>query len=125
MLPCVLPKFGTQRSEEYFRRAKGSSLGRPLNILEGAEKAEEWAKLRKVMNNIDESMAKTDTKGPFVMGDTVSWADFFLSAFLMYIKTISGEDSEQWKDVTSWNAGRWKNDFLHALGDQAQLSTSK
>ena len=41
MLPCVLPKLGTQRSEEYFRRAKELSLGRPLKILEGAEKAED------------------------------------------------------------------------------------
>ena len=40
------------------------------------------------MNNIDECMAKTDAKGPFVMGDTVSWADFFLSAFLKYLKNI-------------------------------------
>ena len=118
MLPHVLPKLGTQRSEEYFRRAKELSLGRPLKILEGAEKAEEWAKLRDVMSNIDECMAKTDAKGPFVMGDTASWADFFLSAFLMYIKTILGEDSEEWKDVASWNEGRWKN-LLHALGDQA------
>ena len=48
------------------------------------------------------------------MGDTVPWADFFLSAFFMYLKTILGEDSEEWKDVASWNEGRWKN-LLHAL----------
>ena len=61
-----------------------------------------------------------DAKGPFVMGDTVSWADFFLSAFLMflmYFKTILGEDSEEWKELASWNEGRWK-DLLHALRDQ-------
>ena len=52
------------------------------------------------------------------MGDTVPWADFFLSAFLMYLKTILGEDSEEWKEAASWNEGRWKN-LLHALGDQA------
>ena len=118
MLPCVLPKLGTQRSEEYFSRTKELSLGRPLKILEGAEKAKEWAKFRDVMSNIDECIAKTDAKGPFVMGDTVSWADFFISAFLMYLKSILGEDSEEWKEVASWNEGRWKN-LLHALGDQA------
>ena len=118
MLPCVLPKLGTQRSEEYFSRTKELSLGRPLKILEGAEKAKEWAKFKDVMSNIDECIAKTDAKGPFVMGDTVSWADFFISAFLMYLKSILGEDSEEWKEVASWNEGRWKI-LLHALGDQA------
>ena len=55
------------------------------------------------------------------MGDTVSWADFFLSAFLMflmYFKTVLGEDSEELKELASWNEGRWK-DLLHALRDQA------
>ena len=118
MLPCVLPKLGTQRSEEYFSRTKELSLGRPLKILEGAEKAKEWAKFKDVMSNIDECIAKTDAKGPFVMGDTVSWADFFISAFLIYLKSILGEDSEEWKEVASWNEGRWKN-LLHVLGDQA------
>ena len=72
------------------------------------------------MRVVDECIAKADAKGPFVMGDTVSWADFFLSAFLMflmYFKTILGEDSEEWKEVASWNEGRWK-DLLHALRDQ-------
>jgi glutathione S-transferase len=118
MLPTVLTKLGTQRSEEYFRRTKELSLGRPLVIPVGVEKEEQWAKFRDVMSSIDECMAKTDAKGPFVMGDTVSWADFFLSAFLMYIKNIMGEDSEEWKAVTLWNEGRWKN-LLDALGDQA------
>ena len=76
---------------EYIRRAKELSLGRPLKILEGAEKADEWAKFRGVTSNIDELIAKTDVKGPFVMGDGVSWANFFLSA----LSNILGEDSEE------------------------------
>ena len=45
-----LPTLGTQRSE-YFWRTKEIFLGRSLKILDGAEKAEEWAKLRVVMSN--------------------------------------------------------------------------
>ena len=47
---AFLPKLGTQRSE-YFWRTKEISLGRSLKILDGAEKAEEWAKLRVVISN--------------------------------------------------------------------------
>ena len=117
IFPDVLAKLGTQRSEEYFRRTKGISLGRPIEALVGAEKAENWAKFRDAMSQIDESLAKTDSKGPFVMGDTVSWADFFTSGYLMYFKNIWGEDSEEWKDIASWNEGRWKK-LLDAVGNQ-------
>ena len=51
------------------------------------------------------------------MGDTVSWADFFTSGYLMYFKNIWGEDSEEWKDIASWNEGRWKK-LLDAVGNQ-------
>jgi glutathione S-transferase len=117
ILPSVLPKLGTQRSEEYFRRTKELALGRPLVVPEGAERAEQWAKFRDSMSKVDECLAKADTKGPFVMGDTISWADFFISGFLMFWKRVWGEDSEEWKDIASWNEGRWKN-LLNALGNQ-------
>ena len=117
LLPMVLPKLGTQRSEEYFRRTKEISLGGPLVVPVGAERAEQMTKLRQVMNKVDECLAKTDSKGPFVMGDTISWADFYISAYLMWLKTVWGEDSEEWKDVVSWNGGRWEN-LLRAVGNQ-------
>ena len=84
----------------------------------GAERTELWAKFRDGMSKVDECLAKTDAKGPFVMGDTISWADFFISAFLMFFKNVWGEDSEEWKDIASWDEGRWGN-LLRALGNQA------
>ena len=83
----------------------------------GAERTELWAKFRDAMSKIDEYLAKTDTKGPFVMGDTISWADFVISGFLMFFKSIWDKDSEEWKDIASWNEGRWEN-LLPALGNQ-------
>ena len=117
VLPFILPVLGSQRSEEYYRRTKEISLGRPLTVPVGAEKVEIWAKFRDNMSKIDECFAKTDTKGPFIMGDTISWADFFISAYLMFYKRICGENSEEWKDIVSWNEGRWEN-LLHAVGNQ-------
>ena len=88
-----------------------------MEVPVGAERAEQWAKFRDGMSKVDECLAKSDNKGPFVMGDTISWADFFISGSLMFFKIIWGEDSEEWKDIASWNDGRWKN-LLHALGNQ-------
>ena len=82
IFPFILPKLGTQRSEEYYRRTKELALrvetdagGNRPNGWQGAGRAAQWAKFRDV--RVGECLAKTDTKGPFVFGDTISWADFF------------------------------------------------
>ena len=119
IFPSISPKLETQRSEEYFRRSKELSFGRTLEemVPVGAERVAQWAKFRDGMSKIDECLGKTDTKGPFVMGDTISWADFFISSHLIFLKIVWGEDSEEWKDIASWNEGRWKN-LLCAVGNQ-------
>ena len=86
----------------------------------GAEKEEMWAKFREGMNKMDECLTKTDLKGPFVMGDTISWGDFYIAAYLMWLKNVLGEDSEEWKDIASWNEGRWL-DLLRAVGNQTVI----
>ena len=119
ILPSVLPKLGTQRNKEHYRQARELTLGRTLEEMVpfGTERVVKWAKFREVMNQVDECLAKTDAKGPYVMGDIISWADVFLASYLIYFKIIWGEDSEEWKDIASWNQGRWAN-FLRALGNQ-------
>jgi glutathione S-transferase len=118
-LPSIYPKIGTQRSEEYFRRTKKLVFGLTLEemVPVGAERAVQWAKFRDGMSKVDECLAKTDSKGPFVMGNTISWADFVISSFLLFFKNVWGEDSEEWKDIASWNGGRWKI-LLPTLGYQ-------
>lgn len=81
----------------------------------GKERIEQWAKFQEGMSKVDECVAKTDAKGPFIMGDTISWADFFLSGYLIWFKIVWGEDSEEWTHIASWNEGRWDN-LLRALG---------
>lgn len=117
IVPLIFPKLGTKHSEEYFRRTREDKFGKTLeDILPvGNERIELWAKFREGMNQVDKCMAKTDAKGPFVMGDTISWADFLLSGGLIWFKLVWGEESEEWKEVASWNGGRWDN-LLRALG---------
>jgi len=98
-------------------------LGKTLEEMTpvGAEKIAQWAKFREGLSRVDESLAKTDAKGPFVMGDTISWADFFLSSYLIYWKVVWGEQSEEWTDIASWNGGRWEN-LLQALGEYQTIN---
>lgn len=41
------------------------------------------------------------------MGDTPVWADLPVVALLIVQRRAFGKDSDQWKDITSWNGGRW------------------
>ena len=98
LLPCILPKLGTQRSEEYFRQAKEPSWGRPLKILVEGQ----------VSRGHEQCRRKHRKDEPFVMGDAVSWANLFLS----------GEDSEEWKSLPEKMEDR-KN-FLLGSGCKSQ-----
>ncbi|KAF9564189.1 hypothetical protein CPC08DRAFT_272712 [Agrocybe pediades] len=104
------------RSEEYFIRTRSLAFGKPLaEVLPTGEQATtEWAQIKEIMNKVDGWFAKTDDKGPFILGDVISWADFEIAGNKIWMKVIWGEDSEQWKDVASWNGGRWEN-LLKAL----------
>lgn len=77
----------------------------------GAEGATQWAAFEVGLGTVAGWYAKSG--GPFVMGDTVSWADFIVGSWLIWLRTIWGEDSRQWKDVVSWHGGRWAK----VLGD--------
>jgi hypothetical protein len=41
------------------------------------------------------------------MGDTISFADFVAGSYLKWMQVSLGKDSEEWKQISSWNEGRW------------------
>lgn len=61
--------------------------------------------LRDGLNNIDQWLQKSG--GPYVMGNTISFADFVLGGWLKWMQVALGKDSEEWKQISSWNEGRW------------------
>ncbi|KAF8965876.1 hypothetical protein BDZ97DRAFT_1810125 [Flammula alnicola] len=95
-------------SEEYFRRTREKLFGTTLEDLvpKGENAVVEWAKYKDGLGKVDTWYAKSG--GPFLIGDAVSWADFVVAAYLIWLRIIWGEDSQQWKDITSWHQGRWK-----------------
>ncbi|KAI0699939.1 hypothetical protein C8T65DRAFT_658659 [Cerioporus squamosus] len=52
----------------------------------------------------------------FFMGDKkgLTYADVILVGFFMWFKKCCGEDSQEWKDMMSWDGGRWAR-FMAAL----------
>lgn len=94
-------------SAEYFRRTREISYGKKLEdvIPTGTE---EWRKVEQGMDKLHSYLVSTDDKGPYMLGDTISWSDLMISSYLYWLKVIWGEDSKEWKDIASWNGGRWE-----------------
>jgi glutathione S-transferase len=109
ILPAVYPKLDPA-SQDYFRRSREAFFGKKLEDVTptGDARIEEWGKFEKGLAKIDSYLALSDKKGPFMLGDTISWSDLVVFSFLYWLKLIWGEDSKEWKDIASWNGGRWE-----------------
>lgn len=106
IIPAVALKLNP-RSEESLRLWATSS-GENMEVPTGDVRTEEWGKFKKGLNVVHSHLVMTDKKGPYVMGDIISWSDIVLFSFLSFFKIIWGEDSAEWKDIASWNDGRWE-----------------
>ena len=97
-------------SEEYYRRSREILFGQKLEdvVPTGNARTEQWGKFEKALANIHSYLVLTDKKGPYVLGDTISWGDFVLFGFLYWFKLTWGENSKEWKEIASWNGGRWE-----------------
>ncbi|QRV89959.1 glutathione S-transferase [Ceratobasidium sp. AG-Ba] len=90
-----------EASTEYMYRTRGRETFNPISeetsakIL--AEAREKW-----------EAFALTIGDGPWITGDTVTFADFFIAGWLFFGRRISGGDEGKlWKEVSTWQDGKW------------------
>jgi glutathione S-transferase len=106
-LPIVGPKL-TPRGAVSFRQAREASFGKTLEELvpKGDAAVKQWGKFKESVDKVDAWYAKSG--GPYLLGDTVSWADFVVAAYFTWMRIVFGEDSQKWKEISSWHGGRWK-----------------
>jgi len=101
------------RSEEYFRKTKSAVKMEDLYPA-GEKKDIEWKKVETGFDRMNQWFGKEDG---FVMGgsETVTFADFVLGGYLIWLKSVFGPESDEWKDISEkWNGGRWGR-FLKSL----------
>lgn len=106
-LPATNPKLNP-RSEEYFRRTREIRFGgRVLEdvVPKGEDRVKQWKEFEDGYGKIDAWLQRG--KGPFLMGDTVSFGDFVVAGYILWSKKIWGVESPEWEDIKSWHEGRW------------------
>jgi len=107
----ILPPSGLKLnppSVAYFRRTREATFGKTLEDLvpKGDDAVAQWAKLKDGLGKVDAWYAKSG--GPYLLGNTASWADIVVACYFIWMRIIWGEDSQEWKDISSWHEGRWK-----------------
>ena len=79
----------------------------PSESKDEAESKQMWTQAREDMSTANEWYSAGGNKGPFMLGETLSWADIVVSAHFLCWKLLLGPDSQKWKDIESWDEGRW------------------
>lgn len=92
-------------SGEYYRRTREAQFGNKLEELSpvGPKREEDWKKVQEGF-----TAAATLLEGKkFVLGDTISFADVTIAAWVLWLKRTLGAESQEWKDMEGWNDGIW------------------
>ncbi|XP_006456489.1 hypothetical protein AGABI2DRAFT_146311 [Agaricus bisporus var. bisporus H97] len=71
----------------------------------GEERVEAWKKVEASYNTLYGWLSQS--MGPYFMGDTVTFADFAVGGMIYAVETCIGKDSKEFKDLMTWNDGRW------------------
>lgn len=120
MLPVTHTKLNPV-SEVYFRRTREAKFGKKLEEFSplGPQRDAHWAQVEEGHGVADGWLSKNE-KGTYVMGETMSYADVTIAAYLLWVKAIFGVGSEEWKDILEWQGGRWAS-FLAQFEKYEQI----
>ena len=121
LAPLVLPAgcaAMNPRSAEYFRRTREAMFG-PLEAMAPAGSEKRAEHLKGCAKAFGETIAGWLGKTPdgkerlfFMGGDTLCYADVTIAGFLKCIQKLT--TPEEWKNVMSWDNGRWAR-FMEAF----------
>jgi glutathione S-transferase len=67
----------------------------------------QWARFREGFGKVGTWYAKNGGEGPFLLGEKPSWGDIVIASYLVLLRIVWGEESQEWKDISAWNNGRW------------------
>ncbi|TFK22734.1 hypothetical protein FA15DRAFT_505041 [Coprinopsis marcescibilis] len=116
----VTPKLNP-RSAAHFNIARAKDLSllspdKPVSNLDQVhlspeEAKEKWQGLKKGFADFGERYFGGKGELTWLLGDKISFGDFILGGFLLWIKTAAGEESLEWQDLLTWDDGKWKSNY--------------
>lgn len=77
------------RAQEYFRRTREAMIGHRLeDLLESGKEEQTWDTLTDKIRTVGELMRTNKADGPFVLGASPSYTDFFIAGSIQSAKMV-------------------------------------
>ncbi|THH18209.1 hypothetical protein EW146_g2740 [Bondarzewia mesenterica] len=96
------------RSLEYFSRTREAIFGKPVKeLLADSERGKVWKTVIDSFGEVGKWMDANGKGKVFVMGDVPSFADGAIASQIVWMKTVLGMESVEWKDLMMADEGRW------------------
>ncbi|EIW58149.1 uncharacterized protein TRAVEDRAFT_124779 [Trametes versicolor FP-101664 SS1] len=107
-VPAV-PEHLLPRSQAYFHTTREVLFGGSLRDVAppGPKREKHWVGLRKAFGTVAQWFQADGIDKPFLLGDNIGFADITLASFLVSTRIVFGENSEEWKNIMTWDNGRW------------------
>ncbi|KZT66113.1 hypothetical protein DAEQUDRAFT_635715, partial [Daedalea quercina L-15889] len=116
-LPRQLPLL-QPASQPYWRRTREQMLGggRLEDVCPPEKYAAQWAEIERAMGVVATWLdSACDGRITFLGGAAglegaprFTHADLCVAGFLLWMRIVTGRESEEWRNVEGWHGGRWK-----------------
>ncbi|KAK7060699.1 hypothetical protein VNI00_000429 [Paramarasmius palmivorus] len=103
ILGLVRPLIEKAHNKEFLKGVE-KAYGPPMPPMSDEEKRATWGVVKAALDDISKYYKEGQL---FLTGDKPIYADFSFIPIFFVVKTLFGNDSEEWKEVASWNGGRW------------------
>ncbi|KDN37606.1 hypothetical protein RSAG8_10011, partial [Rhizoctonia solani AG-8 WAC10335] len=105
-LAAARTNFMDDKGYEYYSRSRRVIFGRDLLELL-PEVDSNWAKAKGGWEALGDQLELGGKDGPFVMGAQISFIDFAIGGLLHAVQKCEGGEMKYWKDMSTWQGGRW------------------
>ncbi|KZT69520.1 hypothetical protein DAEQUDRAFT_756893 [Daedalea quercina L-15889] len=135
-LPAIAPLFVLpvhlllqSPSQPYWRRTREQALGSKLEDVCPPEKhAAQWAEVERALGEVAKWLDSAgDGRITYLGGDVeaaprFTQTDLCIASFVLWIRIVTGRESEEWRKVEGWHGGRWKRllDLLEPFADYSR-----
>jgi len=96
------------RSAAHYKLVKFGKSAEDVTLTDEVRK-KQWEKLKDDFGLLAGWLKKGEADGPYILGNgnTISFLDFVVAGYIIWLRVIWGEDSEEWRGIQSWHGGRW------------------
>ncbi|KZT27479.1 hypothetical protein NEOLEDRAFT_1176878 [Neolentinus lepideus HHB14362 ss-1] len=96
-----------EESKNFYRRTREAAFRKKVEEIcpLGPIRDEAWRKAREGLTMTAGWLQKR--RGPYIMGETISYADLHVVAWLLWVRQVKGSESEEWNRIITWDNGLW------------------